>query len=309
MPHASANSDLPVYLFVVTHTTRYLDIVLAGLARQSRHPDHIVISCDTDDPAIGQVIESWAPDVGAPIAWVRRAHHGIARCSQVRNNAVRYLIEELGADRGRVIQIDGDILCPDDFVKRHAEIGGERALVYPYRINVNEAESKSLDGRRVLDGKDRLRPTSADLVLLGSRDRRYRRQLWMRRLGLGPLHKPKLLGCNWSAPLEAWIALNGFDEHFQGWGFLDDEFARRAAHAGWRCIPACREIPCFHLYHATRQPEGAMSANPNYRRFADTSLPDFAAHGLKGGISQHPIQSTRYGVPVPVAAETHSQEE
>jgi hypothetical protein len=307
MPHSSDTPAQPVYLFVVTHTTRYLDIVLAGLARQTRRPDHIVISCDTDDPAIGQVIQAWAPDVGAPIAWVRRAHHGIARCSQVRNNAVRFLINELGADCGRVIQIDGDILCPDDFVQRHAQLGGDRALVYPYRINVSEADSKALDARLILAGETRFKPTSADLALLAARDRRYRRQLWMRRLGLGPLHKPKLLGCNWSAPLQAWIELNGFDEHFQGWGYLDDEFARRAARAGWPCIPACRAIPCFHLYHATRQPDGPMSANPNHRRFADPALPNFAAQGLSTEISQHPVRSTRYGERTAAAAESHSQ--
>lgn len=302
-------SEAPVYLFVVTHTTRYLDILLAGLARQTRRPDHIVISCDTDDPAIGALIESWAPDVRAPIAWVRRAHHGIARCSQVRNNAVRFLINDLGASRGRVIQIDGDILCPDDFVQRHAQLGGDRALVYPYRINVDEPRSKALDAHRILAGEQSLEPSAAERAELSSRDRRYRRQLWMRRLHLGPLHKPKLLGCNWSAPLKAWIDLNGFDERYQGWGFLDDEFARRAARAGWPCVPACAAIPCFHLFHTTRQPDGPMSANPNYRRFADAREPIAAEQGLRGEIPQNPVRATRYGVGTPAAAESHSQEE
>lgn len=307
MPHQPSQPAIPCYVYVVTHTTRYLDIVLAGLARQTRRPEHVVVSCDTDDPAVGELIERWAPALNAPVSWVRRAHHGVARCSQVRNNAVRYLINDLGIRRGRIIQIDGDILCPDQFVERHAASGAERALVYPYRINVDEPQSTALDAHAILDGRQAPQPSAAELADLARRDRRYRRQLWMRRLRLGPLHKPKLLGCNWSAPVEAWVALNGFDEHYQGWGFLDDEFARRAARAGWRCIPACRAIPCFHLFHRTRQPDGPMTANPNYQRFMRRGLPIAAANGFMGEIPQNSVQATRYGVGTGIAAETHSQ--
>lgn len=285
----------PVFIYIVTHTTRHLDLVFAGLSRQTRRPDRVVLSCDTDEARIGAVAERWSPRVGAPVAWVRRAHHGIARCSQVRNNAVRHLVNDLGAMEGRVIQIDGDILCPDDFVERHAAIGGERLLVYAYRVNIDEAPTAALDAERVFRGEQAAPIGENDLRVLAQRDRRYRRQMFMRRIGLGALHKPKLLGCNWSAPLAAWVELNGFDEHFQGWGFLDDEFARRAARAGWRCEPACARIPCAHLYHATRQPEGPMSANPNYRRFVRRDLPIVAERGLRNEIEQHRVAVTVFG--------------
>jgi len=280
----------PVFLYIVTHTTRHLDLVFAGLARQTRKPDRIVLSCDTDDERLGAVAERWADRVRAPIAWVRRAHHGIARCSQVRNNAVRHLVNDLGATTGRVIQIDGDILCPDDFVERHATLGGDRLLVYAHRVNVSEADTAALDPERVYRGDQRPPITDADREALRRRDRRYRRQLFMRRLRLGPLHKPKLLGCNWSASLEAWTDLNGFDEHFQGWGYLDDEFARRAAARAWPCLPACAAIPCWHLYHPTRQPDGPLSANPNHTRFVRRDLPTVAERGLRHEIEQHPVR-------------------
>ncbi|HBS29201.1 MAG TPA: hypothetical protein DEB06_07055 [Phycisphaerales bacterium] len=294
----------PIFVYIVTHTTRHLDLVFAGLARQTRRPDRVVLSCDTDDPRLGAVAERWAGRVGAPIDWVRRAHHGIARCSQVRNNAVRRLVNDLGHSTGRVIQIDGDILCPDGFVERHAELGGERGLVYAYRVNLSESETAGLDAERVYLGGQRPEFTASDLATLRRRDRRYRRQLLMRRLGLGALHKPKLLGCNWSGPLEAWIDLNGFDEHFQGWGYLDDEFARRAAARGWPCVPACASVPCWHLFHPTRQPQGALTANPNHARFVRPDLPSVAERGLRGEIGQHGVATTRVGECRP--AETHS---
>lgn len=292
---ASANQPderSPVFVFVPTHTTRYLAVVLAGLARQTRRPDHIVVSCDTDDEAIGDVLRQWAPRLGTPVSWLRRPHQGVARLSQVRNNAVRFIVDHLGHTRGRVIQVDGDMLCSETLVERHEALGAVAPLVYPHRIDVSEERSRGIDAERVYRGEERLKPTEEDRRRLRARDRRYRRHLLLRRLGLAPMHKPKLLGGNWSGSLEVWLGINGFDELFQGWGFADDEFARRAALWGARCIPACEAIPSFHLYHPTRQPDAPMTQNPNYRRFARRDLPVVAEHGIRNGIPQPAVQVT-----------------
>lgn len=277
------------------HQTKYLDVVFAGLARQTRRPDLIVVSCDTDLEAIGDVCAEWAPRCGVPVSWVRRAHHGIARCSQVRNNAARHVIHDLGISSGRLIQLDADMLATPPLVERHAEMGRDAELVFPHRTDVPRDVSESLDALKVLAGEQMPSATGADLAALAKRARRYRRQLLMRRLRLGPAHKPKLLGSNWSASIETWIRVNGFDEHYQGWGFLDDEFARRAVRDGARVAVAVQEIIGFHLWHATRQPSGPMSDNPNYRRFMAKGLPVAAEHGLKNPIAQNKVKVTRFG--------------
>lgn len=284
----------PAIVYLVCHQTRYLDLVLAGLARQTRRPDLIVVSCDTDLEAIGEVCAAWAPACKTPVAWVRRAHHGIARCSQVRNNAARHVILDLGITRGRLIQLDGDMLASDTLVERHEALGRSTPLVYAYRVDTTKDEADALDARRVLTGEQTPTLDHERLAKLKNRDRRYRRQLFMRRLGLGDAHKPKLLGANWSASIELWQELNGFDEHYQGWGFLDDEFARRATRAGARCTPACADVIGFHLWHPTRQPSGPMTDNPNYQRFARRDLPIAAEHGLRTPIAQNPVRVTRF---------------
>ncbi|MDX2115012.1 MAG: galactosyltransferase-related protein [Planctomycetota bacterium] len=284
----------PVIVYIVCHQPKYLDLVFAGLARQSRRPDLVVASSDTDHPGVGELARQWAPLVRVPIAWVRRAHHGIARCSQVRNNAARHVIHDLGIRAGRLIQLDGDILASDTLVERHADLGGPDRLVYPHRVDVPREESQALDARRVLQGAQAPTLSPEALSALESRDRRYRRHLLLRRLRLAPLHKPKLLGCNWSAPIELWNELNGFDEHYQGWGYLDDEFARRAARAGAPCLPACRDIIAFHLWHTTRQPEGPLSANPNHQRFIRRDLPIACEQGLRDHIPQNPVSVDRF---------------
>lgn len=286
---------MKVFAFIVAHQTKYLDLVLAGLARQTRRPDHVVVSCDTDRADIGELIGTWAPRVGAPVSWVRRAHHGVARCSQVRNNAVRHIVNDLGVREGLAVQLDGDMLASAELIAGHAELGARAGVVYAHRVDVPEAESAGLDAEGVMRGEQMPQFGDAARELLRRRQRRAVRQLWMRRLGLGPLHKPKLLGSNWSGRLETWIEINGFDEHFQGWGYLDDEFARRAARAGAKCAVAADRLISFHLYHPTRQPPGRMTDNPNHRRFMDRSLPVVAEHGLVNPIPQNTVITSVFG--------------
>jgi len=294
MPTPEADTS-PVFIFVPTHTARYLEVVLAGLARQTRKPDHVVVSCDTDDASIGALVERWSGRLGGRVSWVRRGYQGVARLSQVRNNAVRFLVEELGQRTGRVIQIDGDVLCSDTLVERHALLGARGECVYPHRIDVSREASESLDPERVWNGEQGITATAGDMARLRGRDRRYRRHLLLRRLGLCPLHKPKLLGCNWSGTIEVWRALNGFDELYQGWGYADDEFARRAARLGASCVAACADILAYHLFHATRQPAGAMTENPNHGRFLRRDLPIRAERGLMNPLDQPRVQVTRFG--------------
>jgi hypothetical protein len=285
----------PVFLYIVAYEPKYLDLVFAGLVRQSRRPDRVVLTCDNDRAELGEAAQRWAGRIGAPVSWVRRAHHGVARCSQVRNNAVRHLLD-LGHEGGRIIQIDADIVCEPRFVEKHAELGRGGKMVYGHRVNLTEEQSRGLDAEALAGGSGAGRgdpPTpEGEVASLRHRQRRAQRHLVQRALRIGPPHKPKLLGCNWSAPLAVWRDINGHDEHFQGWGYLDDEFARRAYLAGARCVPAMSRIIAWHLYHPTRQPEGPMTANPNHDRFIRKDLPVAAANGLKSPLDQHPVQVT-----------------
>jgi hypothetical protein len=286
----------PLHVIIPTHTTRYLDLVLVALARQTRRADSITVSCDTDDPAIGELIGAWANRLGLEIAWVRRAAHESERLCQVRNNAVRYLVETLAEPAGRLVVLDGDMIAGDDCLERHATLGaGLKAsdLILPYRVNVDEPTSRGLDAARLLSGEHRLKASPAHLEGLRQRDIRARKHLLMRRLRLGDLHKPKLLGGHFSCTLDLYLRLNGFDELYQGWGFKDDEFAYRAARAGATVRPAAGEIIAFHLFHQTRQPDAPMATLPTARRFEQRrTLPVVAEHGVENPLEQHEVETT-----------------
>lgn len=294
MPSAS-----PIHVVVPTHTPRYLDLVLVGLARQTRRADTITVSCDTDDPAIGELIEAWAGRLGMDIWWVRRARQDGERLCQVRNNGVRHLVENIADDTsGRLVVLDGDMVAADDCLERHGALGaGGRGpeLILPYRVNVDEPTSRGLDAAQLLSGAHRLLVGPGQLEALRRRDRRARKHALLRRLRLGDLHKPKLLGGHFSCTLELYLRLNGFDEEYQGWGFKDDEFAYRAARMGARARPAAGEIIAFHLFHPTRQPDAPMASLPTARRFAQRRrLPVVAEHGVRNPLEQHEVVATRF---------------
>ena len=306
------DAGAPIHVVIPTHTARYLDLVLVGLARQTHRADSITISSDTDDPTIGELISTWSGRLGLDVAWVRRAPHDRERLCQVRNNAVRLLVESRSEDAGgRLVVLDGDMVASDDCLALHAAFGagpGRPDLVLPYRVNVDEPTSRGLDARRLLSGEHRLKASPAQIEALRERDRRSRKHLLLRRLHLGDLHKPKLLGGHFSCALDLYMRLNGFDELYQGWGFKDDEFAYRAARLGATVRPAAGEILAFHLYHPTRQPEMPMSSLPTARRFEQRrTLPLVAEHGVRSPLEQHEVHATTFpgGVGVRGAGASH----
>jgi len=284
-----------VHVVIPTHTPRHLALTLAGLARQSRQADAIVVSCDADDPAIGDVIARWSSRVPSGIWWIRRPHLDSERLCQARNNGVRHLTESLGIGTGRLVILDGDMVLHRHALSVHEDLGRSADLVLPYRINLDEPATAVLDAEGVARGSILNEPTESDARELARRDARSRKHLLMRRFHLGALHKPKLLGGHFSCDLGLYIRLNGFDEEYQGWGFKDDEFAYRAAKSGARALPACAALPAWHLWHPTRQPTGPMRDLPTARRFAMRArLPIVCIHGIRNPLPQPDVEATPF---------------
>src|SRR5215510_3147913 len=99
-PTSDHSGSARIHLLIPTHTTRHLAACVASLALQRSLPASVVVSCDTDDPAIGRLLdETWPRVVAAVRARGRtgvprlihtfRPHQGQARPSQVRNNGLR----------------------------------------------------------------------------------------------------------------------------------------------------------------------------------------------------------------------------
>jgi GT2 family glycosyltransferase len=300
-----------VHLLIATHTTRHLEACLSSIAAQESAPDTVVVTCDDDQPAIRELVERvWprvsvalvrrgAADAPPPLGLVMRPHAGEPRLNQVRNNGLRAIVEFGARDRDLVVVIDGDMVLSPRAISRHralaagAEAGGADVVV-PFRVNLDALRTARIDGAAFLS-----EPASwpAELTLsaedegsLAARDRRYRRQLLMRRVAswLTKPHKPKLLGGHHAVRLAALTSVNGYDEQFVGYGYDDDDLARRLhGLGGLRWAVAVRDIPAFHLWHPTRAP-ARPTDSPGFARFAAGGLPVRCVRGLGSPRDQAP---------------------
>lgn len=278
----------PIHLIIPTHTPRYLDLALAGAARQSVRPATITVTADVLDQALDKLIEQCAQRFGLEIGYVRRASQGTAQLAQVRNNAVRALLDD-GIREGCVLFIDGDTVPSATCVEQHAALGSEYDMVLPSRIMLTERQTESCNADDLWSGKTRIEPTPDQLEELGRAHRRAEAHARLRLFGLTKAHKPKLLGGHHCVSLDAYRRVNGYDEEYHAYGTEDDDFCRRLYASGAKSVVAIRDILVFHLHHPTRAPQDWHSG-PNVSRFQRRDLPVRCRHGLDGPLPQQRVR-------------------
>jgi hypothetical protein len=273
-----------LHLVISTHTTLHLRRTLLGAASQAEGPDTVTVSCDTDSKEIRDVIEAGAAEFGMKIRVVERPFQGASRSGQVRNNGVRCVIESGGTDTDSVLFLDGDCCPAHGSFAAHRRLGRTGGVVIGFRIDLNPEQTEQFDESALARGATPVEITEQQQRSLDARDRRYRRHAFFRRLGLVKPHKPKLLSANFSVPLGAYRAVNGFDERYIGYGQEDDDLGRRLYRAGVRPVIGVAEAIVFHSYHPTRAP-GAWLDSPNAARFAEP-CPVRAVQGMDNPLGQ-----------------------
>lgn len=278
----------PVHVIIPTHLERYLDFVLVGLARQTVAPASITVTCDVVDERIAEMIRRCADWLGLTIRHVRRPHTGTERLAQVRNNAVRALLDA-GVREGRLLFLDGDTIPSDRCVEQHAVFGRGVDLVLPHRVYLSQEQTQRLDAGALLRGEMTVEPSAAQLAQLSRLHRRYILHQRLRRLGLAKSHKPKMLGGHHSVSLAMYRQVNGHDEEYHTWGTEDDDFCRRVYRAGGTARVAVRDIIVFHLHHPTRAPRDWFD-RPNAQRFLRRDLPVRCVRGLESPLGQSPVE-------------------
>jgi len=295
-----------VHLLACTHTTRHLEACVASLAAQRQPPATFTLTCDGADQEIAYtLLEAWRSVQDAfgervpTLILTQRPHTGEARLNQVRNNALRAL--DAGAylsPHDLVVVIDGDMVLWPDAIEQYGALAAEGAdVVIPYRVNLDEKRTRllvRLIARAPAEGARAMASvlTDTDRARLAEREQRYLRQHRLKRIPLvGSLlvksHKPKLLGGHHAVRARTLRAVNGYDEEYVGYGYDDDDVARRlhASRPRPRVDVAVRRIGAIHLWHPTRAPSRPTDA-PGYARFRRSDLPTACAHGWENPIEQ-----------------------
>lgn len=269
----------------ITHTHERIARSVMSMGAQTRRPDHVVVACDGDDPRIATEVARAARLIDRPVLLITRPHAGKARPAQTRNNAVRALLADGSITRDdRLVFFDGDCMAPPGALGVHDEALDHRPLCLGWRADLTEAQTATLTDGGVLNWEG-VPPLDADqLVRIDHAARTYRRRLFQRHLSITKAHKPQVLGANFGVRAWAYLAINGMDETFVGWGMEDDDVGRRLYAMGVRPTLRLRECVVLHQHHPSRS-AGVWSANECAHRIA-MPFSTGCRHGLANPLPQ-----------------------
>lgn len=242
---------------------RELELSLAGVARQRATDFDVWICDDGSGLPTRRVVEAYSATAAVPVHHVWQEHRGFRRAS-ILNAALRQATGRL------LIFMDGDCIPHRYFVSDHLASWRPGVYLAGRRVNLGEAISGRL---RVTDIQRGVFDRPAARLLwssLSGGTRHWHRTIrigpaWLRRL-LGRAGTAGIVGSNFSLAREDMLAVNGYDEAFEGYGHEDTELELRLAALGLRSL-ALRSVALqFHLWHPRR-----VTAIPNAERMRRAS--------------------------------------
>ena len=221
-----------------------LRLVLNALLAQRQAPFEILIADDGSAGPTRELIRQMAHQAAVPIHHLWQADDGF-RAAAARNLAVA------AAQGDLVIFLDGDCVPRPDFIAEHARLAqpgwfvpGSRLLLGPFLTQEAEAQQWPIHqwGRwawlkhRLSGHANRWLP----LINLPG-------QAWRRRQAD---HWQSARICNMAVWRSDLVAVNGFDESYQGWGHEDADLAVRLIRHGVRHKNGRFALTVLHLWHA-----------------------------------------------------------
>jgi glycosyltransferase involved in cell wall biosynthesis len=237
--------------------------VLDGYLAQRDRDFEIVVADDGSGPETAAAVAACRKRADLVIGHVWQEDRGF-RAGAIRNRALALTKADY------LIFSDGDCLPLPGFVAGHRRLAERGWFIAGNRILLGEKPS-----RRVLDGRLRVHPWSTGRWLRAFLKGEINRFLpvlhlpvpgWLRKL---PAWRWQgVMTCNLSAWREDLLALNGFDEEYEGWGLEDSDLTIRLLHSGVRRKSARFATPVVHLWH----PENDQASLEGNRRRLDALL-------------------------------------
>lgn len=214
-----------------------LEACLESVRRQRTLPGEVIVADDGSGPSTGAVISRLKKDFPIPLIHVWHEDKGF-RLAKIRNRA-------MAQTRGKyIVQTDGDMLLSPLFISDHIRFARENHYVKGVRVR--------LDRKTTIQRCALPRGKTPGLLSRGLNDRlKAVRFLPAAAWFASHFKKGKAygLGCNMAFFKKDLLAVNGYDESFEGWGREDDDIAHRMHRAGIRMRDLRFAAICFHLWH------------------------------------------------------------
>lgn len=221
-----------VLLISTYNWPKSLDLVFQSLLLQTVFPDEIIIADDGSNEETKQLIKDFEYKSNFSISHIWQEDKGF-RKAKILNKAISQSNAEY------IIQIDGDCIMHKEFIKDHLNAAQKGVYLYGSRVNIlPDFVSKVLENKKVTFG------------LFSKEIKNKTRNIYIpflsERYKVHDGISKKFRGCNVSYWRNDFIAINGYNEDFEGWGREDSDLAIRLGNYG---IKSKRLRYCGILYH------------------------------------------------------------
>ncbi len=218
--------------------------VLDSLAAQTNLIFEVVVADDGSSHDTSEVVKSCQKDYKFEIRQVWQEDRGF-RAAMARNKAVA---ESKG---NYLIFIDGDCVVFPDFIAKHIQLAEEGYYVRGSRVMLSELFTQEFI-------QSKLRPMDLTVIKLLKlwNAKKIKRIFPLLKLPLGKLRKLKekkwhgVKTCNLGMWRKDFLAVNGFDERYVGWGHEDADLAIRLINNGVFRKEGVNAVTVLHLWHA-----------------------------------------------------------
>ena len=232
---------MKVALLITTYNSpEALRVVLESVYNQTVLPDQLIVADDGSNDSTRSLVNSITEHWSMEVKYVWQEDKGF-RLSKIRNYAIAT------TDADYIIMIDGDVILHRDFVLDHLSQSRPGYFLCGIRALISEKRSKEY--------KEGIINSSPTFFSKG-----IQKRLWGVRstffsnffIGHHQNSTRQILGCNMSFWRKDIVAVNGFNEDFEGWGCEDRECAVRLFNYGLKRRTLIFRAIQFHLFHKTR---------------------------------------------------------
>ncbi len=237
-----------------------LRVVLENYRRVRGVDFEVVVADDGSTSDTAEVVRAAASSASFRIHHAFQEDRGF-RLAAARNLAVR------AASGTILVFTDGDCVPLPNTLTAHAERCAAGRAHSGYRLLLDEDETEDVISGRVDAGELSSRAER--------RERTKRRWLWLKNRYYSLTRtkpRPKLTTANCAVHRADFERVNGFDESFVGWGYEDEDLARRLRRVGVHVADGALRSAVLHLFHpvhVSHRPSARGSPNEVYFRRGD----------------------------------------
>ncbi|MGO3184134.1 MAG: glycosyltransferase family 2 protein [Aequorivita sp.] len=215
-----------------------LELVLLSVDNQTEKPDEILIADDGSSEETKALIADFQKRLIVPLYHFWHEDKGF-RKAIILNKAI-------AAAKGEyIIQVDGDCIMHKDFVRDHKALAQCNVYLFGSRVNIQEKFLPKL--------------FASQKIKFNFFDEGIKKRTRNLRLpALSSLYKTtdeisgKMRGCNVSYWKKDVVAVNGYNEEFEGWGREDSELIIRMMHNGVLGRRLRYRGIVYHIWHKVK---------------------------------------------------------